>query len=103
MQAATALKSVEHIDPKAPAPRAAARILVADDDRDMCELAEAALRERGYDVVSRLTPGEALAELDHEDYSALLVDIQMEGKSGLDLCREAIAKRPDLPVIVMTG
>jgi two-component system response regulator HydG len=77
--------------------------LVADDDRDMCELAEAALRERGYDVVSRLTPDEALTELDHEDYSALLVDIQMEGKSGLDLCREAIAKRPDLPVIVMTG
>ncbi len=78
-------------------------ILVADDDRDLCELAEAGLSGRGYDVSWRLSPEETLAELDANDYSVLLVDIHMDGKSGLDLCRAAIAKRPDLPVIVMTG
>ncbi len=78
-------------------------ILVVDDDRDLCELAEAGLSARGYRVTWRLSPEEALAELDANDYSVLLVDIHMDGKSGLDLCRAAIAKRPDLPVIVMTG
>jgi len=78
-------------------------ILVADDDRDMCELAEAGLSQRGYGVSWRLSPDEALAQLDLEDYSVLLVDIHMEGMSGLDLCRAALAKRPDLVVVVMTG
>jgi DNA-binding NtrC family response regulator len=81
----------------------APKILIADDDRDMCELAEAGLSQRGYAVSWRLSPDEALAHLDHEDYSILLVDIHMEGMSGLDLCRAALAKRPDLVVVVMTG
>jgi two-component system response regulator HydG len=81
----------------------APKILIADDDRDMCELAEAGLSQRGYSVSWRLSPDEALAQLDNEDFSILLVDIHMEGMSGLDLCRAALAKRPDLVVVVMTG
>ena len=81
----------------------APKILIADDDRDMCELAEAGLSQRGYGVSWRLSPDEALAQLDNEDFSILLVDIHMEGMSGLDLCRAALAKRPDLVVVVMTG
>jgi len=69
----------------------------------MCELAEAGLSQRGYTVSWRLSPDEALAYLDSEDFSVLLVDIHMEGMSGLDLCRAALAKRPDLVVVVMTG
>jgi DNA-binding NtrC family response regulator len=81
----------------------APRILVADDDQDMCEMAIAGLAPLGYDVSSCRTPEEALARLDDDEFAAMLVDIHMEGKSGLDLCREVAAKRPDLPVIVMTG
>jgi DNA-binding NtrC family response regulator len=100
---ATALETAELPPTKTPAPTGALKILVADDDREMCELAQAGLRQSGYDVVWRLTPDEALAELDHGDYAVLVVDIHMEGKSGLDLCRAALSKRPDLPVVVMTG
>jgi len=78
-------------------------ILVVDDDREMCELAEAGLSQRGYNVTWRLNPDEALALLDQEDFSVLFVDIHMDGMSGLDLCRAALAKRPDLVVVVMTG
>jgi DNA-binding NtrC family response regulator len=81
----------------------APRILVADDDRDMCELAVSSLAPRGYDVCSCETAEEALAKIEDEDFSVMLVDIHMEGKSGLELCREVAVKRPDLPVIVMTG
>ncbi len=100
---ATALKLPHATEPPAPTAAKRHRILVADDERDMCELVEAGLRERGYDVAWHVTPEGVLDALDHDDYSALLVDIHMDGKSGLDLCRTAISKRPDLPVVVMTG
>ncbi|MFO7178924.1 MAG: sigma-54 dependent transcriptional regulator [Pseudomonadota bacterium] len=86
----------------APRPRGPA-VLVVDDDREMCELAEAGLSQRGYSVTWRMSPEEALALLDQEDFAVLFVDIHMEGMSGLDLCRAALAKRPDLVVVVMTG
>jgi two-component system response regulator HydG len=78
-------------------------VLVVDDDRDMCELAETELKARGHAVSSSQSPDEALELLENTDYSAMVVDIHMDGQSGLDVCRAALAKCPDLPVIVMTG
>jgi two-component system response regulator HydG len=69
----------------------------------MGELAEASLTQRGYVITYRLCAEDALAELDVADYEILLVDLHMEEQDGLDLCRQALAKRPDLSVIVMTG
>jgi two-component system response regulator HydG len=77
--------------------------LVADDDPETCELTESGLSQRGYRVKWRLSAEGALELLDQEDYAVLLVDIHMDGMSGLELCRAALAKRPDLVVIVMTG
>ncbi len=99
----TALALVEERSHDAPLASSVPRILVADDDRDMCEVVEAGLSQRGYGVSWRLAPNDALALLEREDFSVLLVDIHMEGMSGLDLCRAALAKRPDLVVVVMTG
>jgi DNA-binding NtrC family response regulator len=88
-----------------PVPRAANGpfVLVVDDDKAMCELVETGLTQRGYRVAWRMAPDEALALLDKEDFSVLLVDIHMEGMTGLELCQAALAKRPDLVVVVMTG
>ena len=82
---------------------AAPAILVADDDKEMCELAEASLSRRGYKVTWRLSPEEALAEIDREDFAVLLIDIHMQGMNGLELCSQALLKRPDAVVVVMTG
>ena len=86
-----------------PSLSASSGVLVVDDDREMCELAEASLAPRGYPVVWRSSSEEALAELETRDLAVLLADIHMDGMSGIELCREALAKRPDLLVIVMTG
>ncbi|HEY2410508.1 MAG TPA: sigma-54 dependent transcriptional regulator [Polyangiaceae bacterium] len=80
-----------------------ASVLVVDDDQDMCELMEADLTRRGYAVSIFTSPAQALAALDTEDFSVLLVDVNMEEMSGFDVCRAAVAKRPDLVVMVMTG
>jgi two-component system response regulator HydG len=78
-------------------------VLVLDDDRAMCELAEAQLTARGHVVNWSQSPEEALELLESNDYWAMVVDLHMEGQNGLDVCRAALAKRPTLPVIVMTG
>jgi two-component system response regulator HydG len=80
-----------------------ARVLIVEDDRDLCETLEADLQARGFGVVWKQTPEEALTELENRDFTVLLADIHLERMSGLDLCRQALAKRPDIPVIVMTG
>jgi len=77
--------------------------VLVDDDLEMCELVEAGLKERNYLATWKMTPAEALDVLDHEDFAVLLVDLHMDGMGGLDLCRAALAKRPDLVVVVMTG
>jgi DNA-binding NtrC family response regulator len=84
-------------------PTPSTKVLIADDDHELCEMLEAALKGRGFGVTWKQTPAAALAALDHGDFAVLLVDIHMEGMSGLDLCRQALTKRPDIPVIVMTG
>lgn len=85
------------------APSPGTPVLVVDDDREMCELAEAELSQRNYSVTWRTSPHEALELLDREDFAVLLADIHMDGMGGLDLCRAALAKRPDIVAVVMTG
>jgi two-component system response regulator HydG len=78
-------------------------VLVVDDDREMCELAEAGLSECGYAVHWRQSPHEALRLIDDEQFAVMLADIHMDELNGLELCRNALAKRPDLVVVMMTG
>src|SRR5687768_4685983 len=54
MNGALAMAEPRSRDAKASA--VAPKILIADDDRDMCELAEAGLSQRGYGVSWRLSP-----------------------------------------------
>ncbi len=78
-------------------------VLVVDDDREICELAQTGLSQRNYSVTWKMSAHEALELLDHEDFAVLLADINMQGMGGLELCRTALAKRPDLVAVMMTG
>jgi two-component system response regulator HydG len=79
------------------------QVLVVDDEQSMCELVDAGLAQRGYSVQWRTSGEAALSLLDQQDFEVLLTDVHMDGMTGLDLCRQALAKRPDLCVIMMTG
>jgi two-component system response regulator HydG len=69
----------------------------------MCEVLDAHLTRRGYAVTWYTSAGEALTALDSADFGVMLVDINMDELGGLELCRAALSKRPDLVVMVMTG
>jgi DNA-binding NtrC family response regulator len=79
------------------------RVLIVEDDRAMCELLEAQLRRRGFDALSRHSAEQALMLLRTEDFHVVVADHNMPGTSGISLCDELSANRPDLPVVVITA
>jgi DNA-binding NtrC family response regulator len=79
------------------------RILLTEDDTVAGELFTEVLEAQGYDV-DRVETGEsALEHLKDSRYKVLLVDVQLPGRSGLEVTRTARQLYPDLPVVVMTA
>jgi two-component system response regulator HydG len=79
------------------------RIIVIDDDQSMCEMLEAGLKRKNFEVVWQTSAREADAILAHEEYDVVLTDLQMPGEDGLELCQRLVNLRPDVPVVVVTA
>ena len=79
----------------------AGRILVVDDDLAMCQVLEAGLGRREFEVAAFTAPEEALAAVERGDFDAVLTDLNMKGLSGIALCERIVANRPEVPVIVI--
>ncbi len=82
---------------------ASARILVVDDERSMREFLEILLRKEGYDVTTAGDVDGALVALDSDDFDLVISDIQMPGKSGLDLLRSIRGAQGDALVVMITA
>jgi DNA-binding response OmpR family regulator len=63
------------------------RILVVEDEKDICESVCATLREDGYVVVSAATVAEARARIDAESFDAVVLDLWLPDGNG-DLVRD---------------
>src|SRR4051812_35546788 len=79
------------------------RVLIVDDDRDMCAMVEAGLQQKGFTVASRTSADPALQLLTSEDFDVVVTDLNMQGMSGLELCQRIVENRPDIPVVVITA
>jgi two-component system response regulator HydG len=79
------------------------RVLIVDDEQNMCELVDAALSKRGYATAWRTNPDEALTLLGSEDFDVVLTDLEMRSMNGLELCERIVSSRPDVPVVVVTA
>ncbi len=79
------------------------RVLVVDDDPDFRRFAELAVSRFGYETKSCGSADEALAMLAAEAYDAVLVDVFLNGASGIDLCARIAERWENLPVVVMTA
>jgi two-component system response regulator PilR (NtrC family) len=78
------------------------RILVVEDEKDICESVCATLREDGYVVVSAATVAEARARIDAESFDAVVLDLWLPDGNG-DLVLRALATRPNPPAIVLAS
>jgi signal transduction histidine kinase len=80
-----------------------ARILLVDDDSAVREVTAEALRESGYEVLEAGSGGAALELLEGLTIDLLIIDLAMPGMSGAELASRVRAKRPDLPMLFVTG
>jgi two-component system nitrogen regulation response regulator GlnG len=78
-------------------------VWVVDDDASIRWVLERALRQGGMEPTAFEEAASALTALRREQPDVLVTDIRMPGRSGLELLEELRAKRPHLPVIVMTA
>jgi DNA-binding response OmpR family regulator len=78
------------------------KILVADDDPDLLDLVAYALGQTGYLVVKAPDGTAALAAFEAEAPDMVLLDINMPGMTGFDVC-SAIRSRSTVPVMMLTA
>jgi len=79
------------------------KVLIVDDNHAMCETIEVALRPRQFETSWRISAEEAVLALRNESFDVVLTDVSMPGISGIQLCEQIVANRPDVPVVVMTA
>jgi DNA-binding NtrC family response regulator len=81
------------------------RVMYVDDDEALVFLVKRLLTRKGYQVIAFTDPRQALAALraDPGMCDLLVTDYNMPGFSGVDLLREVILLRPQLPVALASG
>ncbi|MDM8515723.1 response regulator [Desulfobacterales bacterium HSG16] len=81
------------------------RILLVDDEKAICNMIRQSLERLGYQVTAYNSSSQALSEFKNhpEDFDILLTDMTMPEMTGLDLSREVMRIRPDLPIVLLTG
>jgi len=78
------------------------KILVVDDDLNICELLRLYLTKEGYNVVIVNDGASAVTAFQEESPSLVLLDIMLPKLDGWQVCRE-IRKFSDTPIIMLTA
>ena len=79
------------------------RILVVEDDAELCELVAGRLRETGYEVDTAATGVEALRRVEAHVPDLVILDIMLPELDGLEVCRRLRADHPLLYIIMLTA
>ncbi|HET7679793.1 MAG TPA: response regulator [Xanthobacteraceae bacterium] len=92
------------LTPRTSAATAGALILLVDDDQSVREITASLLQDIGYTVLEAGSGGAALDLLEREpNINLMLVDFAMPGMNGAEVARQACGKRPNLPILFVTG
>jgi DNA-binding response OmpR family regulator len=79
------------------------RILIVDDERDICDLVQTLLCLEGFEVATTSTPKETMQALLDERWDLVLLDVVMPHLDGWEIARFARKRYPELPVVFMTA
>jgi DNA-binding response OmpR family regulator len=78
------------------------KILVVDDDLNICELLKLYLENEGYTVFTANDGIKAVAEFSNKTPDLVLLDLMLPGMDGWQVCRE-IRKTSSTPIIMLTA
>jgi signal transduction histidine kinase/ActR/RegA family two-component response regulator len=80
-----------------------ARILLIDDDREVRDTLTEMLNALGQSVTACADGASGLARFQDEPFDLVLTDLGMPGQSGWDVAKLVKRRRPDVPVLLITG
>jgi len=78
-------------------------ILIIDDEKEICESIKMILEYEGYSVTYSTSATEGISKLSSNNYSGLLLDIQMPEMSGFEVLKKVKEKKPSLSVIIISA
>lgn len=76
------------------------KLLIVEDDPSLRRLYEAEFREEGYEVHTAGSAEDALKAIYAEPPDAIVLDIRLPGKNGLELLRDLLQSRPQTAVVL---
>jgi DNA-binding response OmpR family regulator len=78
------------------------RILVVDDDPNICEVIGLYLKSEGFHVLSAADGADGMKALEQEEVHGVVLDVMMPGMDGWEMC-QAIRRDHHLPVLMVTA
>jgi len=79
------------------------KILIVDDDRDICEYMTTMLETTGYEVSTLSDPTQAVDTIRGETFHLLIIDLMMPRLDGIELIQRIRKVDSDIAIVVFTG
>lgn len=80
-----------------------ARILVVDDDKNIRRTVSMALESLDYFVHTAFDGKDAMVQLTGDKYDLMITDLKMPGMNGMELLEQAIAKYPEIKIVLISA
>lgn len=79
------------------------KILIIDDDVDICQLLKSFLERKGFVATSAFNASDGLSALQKTKFDLVLSDFRLPDKDGFELIKSIKEINPSIPIIVITG
>lgn len=91
------------IIPKANGSLDPGRVLLIDDDSQICTVFRKILERRGHVVIQAALAGQGLTSVEHDSPELVLLDLNLPDMGGLEVLNRISQLSPGLPVIIISG
>ena len=81
----------------------AKKILVVDDEENICKLYKEELEEMGFEVTTVMDGSSALAAIEGSRYDLVTLDMRMKGMDGIETLRKMKERDANLPIIISSA
>ena len=79
------------------------KLLVVDDEEVVCQACRRIFSKQGFQVETSTDARQGLAKATENDYTIILLDIKMPNMDGIQFLERLREKKPDVPVLIITG
>ena len=79
------------------------KILIIDDDKDVCQVLAKNLNEEGYDTSYELRGEGGVARVRRFQFDAVILDLKLPDMYGTDVMKKIRRFNQDIPIIILTG